>query len=95
MALNSVRHDGIPASRHPRAAASTAAPLDQAKRPAHLMIPRRIDVIKNHQTPDTFLRMEVDDATTYMVPIGPKLVAALIKGLERSQRMVAPPSLKQ
>lgn len=59
------------------------------------LIPRRIDVIKDHLSPDTFLKMEIDDKTTYVVPIGPQLVSALIEGLDRARRVIPPTSTRQ
>jgi hypothetical protein len=51
-----------------------------------LLVPRRIDVLKVDETSQVFFRLEVDDFVTYTVPIGPRLVAALIEGLQRAQR---------
>lgn len=88
MAANNVHRTD--ATRLQDLPAPAMAPSQQAQPRARMLVPRRIDVIKDHQTPDTFLRMEIDSATTFVVPIGPKLVSALIQGLERSQRVVLP-----
>ncbi|SFI09305.1 hypothetical protein SAMN05216525_10465 [Bradyrhizobium sp. Gha] len=74
--------------------------LGQAARqhgsPARLsMIPRRISVIKDHRSPDTFLHMEIDDSTTYIVPVGPRLLSTLIDGLDRARRVTPPVSTRQ
>lgn len=53
-----------------------------------VLVPRRVDVIKNEKSTDTMLRMEVDN-DLILVPIGPKLVATLIEGLQRAQQAVA------
>ena len=65
---------------------------DDSTKPARppirlLLVPRRIDVVKDEKTVDTILRMEVDN-DLIMVPIGPKLVATLIEGLQRAQQIV-------
>lgn len=60
-----------------------------------MLVPRRIDVLKDDSNPDTYLRMEVDDTTTYVVPIGPSLVATLIEALERTKRVLPRPSILQ
>jgi hypothetical protein len=73
-------------------------PDDSAKRPRPpvrlLLVPRRIDVVKDEKTVDTILRMEVDN-DLIMVPIGPKLVATLIEGLQRAQQVVTETPTKQ
>lgn len=88
MAANSVHRTGT--TRLQNIPAPAMAPSQQAQTRARMLVPRRIDVIKDHRTPDTFLRMEIDSTTTFIVPIGPKLVSALIQGLERTQRVVTP-----
>lgn len=59
-----------------------------------LLVPRRIDVLKDEKTVDTILRMEVDN-DLIMVPIGPKLVSTLIEGLLRAQQVVTKMPTKQ
>lgn len=59
------------------------------------MVPRRITVIKDHRSPDTFLQMEINDATSYIVPIGPQLLSTLIDGLDRARRVIPPGSTRQ
>lgn len=60
-----------------------------------LLVPRRIDVFKDDKTPDIFLRMEVNDALTVVVPIGPRLAAGLIEGIDRALRAAPMPSRVQ
>ncbi|MBR0752733.1 hypothetical protein JQ604_11105 [Bradyrhizobium jicamae] len=60
-----------------------------------LLVPRRIDVFKDDKTPDIFLKMEVNDTLTVVVPIGPRLAAGLIEGIDRALRAVPPPSRVQ
>lgn len=61
----------------------------------HMVVPRRIDVIRDDATVDTMLRLQFDD-DVLLVPIGPKLVATLIQGLQRAQLMVLEaPTTKQ
>jgi hypothetical protein len=59
------------------------------------LVPRRIDVIKDDRSPDSFFRMEIDDANVVVVPIGPRLVSALIEALERTQRAAQATPTKQ
>jgi hypothetical protein len=60
-----------------------------------LLVPRRIDVFKDDKTPDIFLKMEVNDTLTVVVPIGPRLAAGLIEGIDRALRAVPTPSRVQ
>ena len=67
-------------------------PPKPARAPVKLvLVPRRVDVIKDGKSADTILRMEVD-SDLVLVPIGPKLVAALIEGLQRAQQATAEPA---
>ena len=70
----------------------TDAPPKPTRPPVRLvLVPRRVDVVKDGKTTDTILRMEVDNDLV-LVPIGPKLTATLIEGLQRAQQIATEPS---
>lgn len=82
-----------PAPKRRKATAPDAGGFSQPS--SQMLVARRIDVLKDDHGAGTFLRMEIDDSTVYIVPIGPRLVSVLIEALERSQRFVPSPSSEQ
>ena len=60
-----------------------------------VLVPRRIDVFKDDKTPDIFLKMEINDTLTVVVPIGPRLAGVLRDSLDLALRAVPGPSRAQ
>ncbi|MCK1368330.1 hypothetical protein [Bradyrhizobium sp. 62] len=59
------------------------------------VVPRRITVVKDHRSPDTFLQMEINETTTFNMPIGPRMLSTLIDGLDRARRVIPPLPTRQ
>lgn len=67
----------------------------QSPFPPKLLVARRIDVLKNDFAPDISLRLEIDDTTTYIMPVGPKLATVLVESLQRALSAVPAPTSRQ